>query len=157
MNADNPNNRDVDTKDDSDDEDDIYGDLGDISLNTENLDSAEPAESNFADNVQHGSQNFTEPDVKFTSMRKYTDLNLSIEEMSDALTTTASSFSLASTIGTYNDQTFDSNRKTDHEMTKCKKGNPQKAPHYLQETTKPNDWTSRSPNLMKVCILVFHI
>ena len=126
-------------------------------MNTENLDSAEPAESNFADNVQHGSQNFSEPDVKFTSMRKYTDLNLSIEEMSDALTTTASSFSLASTIGTYDDQTFDSDRKTAQEMTKCKNGNPRKDPHYLQEVTKPDDGTSRNPNLVKVCTLVFHI
>ena len=128
---DNPSIRDVGTRNDSDDEDDIYGDLGDISLNTENLDSAEPAESNFADNVQHGSQNFSEPDVKFTSMRKYTDLNLSIEEMSDALTTTASSFSLASTIGTYNDQTIDSDRQTAHEMTKCKIDNTKQSPHYL--------------------------
>ena len=154
---DNPSIRDVGTKNDSDDEDDIYGDLGDISLNTEHLDSAEFAESNFDDNVQHESKNFSKLNDDFTLMREYTDLSLSTDEMSDALTTTASSFSLASTIGTYNDQTFDSNRKTDHEMTKCKKGNPQKAPHYLQETTKPNDWTSRSPNLMKVCILVFHI
>ena len=126
-------------------------------MNSEKLDSAESTESNFDNNAQHGSKNFSKPNVEFNPMRRYTCLNLSIEEMSDALTTTASSFSLASTIGTYNDQTFDSNRKTDHEMTKCKKGNPQKAPHYLQETTKPNDWTSRSPNLMKVCILVFHI
>ena len=91
-------------------------------------------------------------------MRKYTDLSLSIEEMSDALTTTASSFSLASTIGTYNDETIDSEmRQTAHEMTKCRNGNTKQAPHYLQETTKPDDWTSRNPNLIKVCILVFHI
>ena len=90
-------------------------------------------------------------------MRKYTDLNLSIEEMSDALTTTASSFSLASTVGTYNDQTFDSDWKTAHEMTKCKNGSIKQAPHYLQETTKSDDWTSRNPNLIKVFILVFHI
>ena len=126
-------------------------------MNTENLDSAEPAESNFADNVQHGSQNFSEPDVKFTSMRKYTDLNLSIEEMSDALTTTASSFSLASTIGTYNDQSIDSDRQTAHEMTKCKIDNTKQSPHYLQETTKSDDWTSRNPNSKKVCILAFYI
>ena len=90
-------------------------------------------------------------------MRKYTDLNLSIEEMSDALTTTASSFSLASTIGTYNDQSIDSDRQTAQEMTKCKIGNTKQSPHYLQETTKPDDWTSRNTSLIKVCILVFHI
>ena len=126
-------------------------------MNTENLDSAESAESNLHDNDQHGPKNFSKPNVKFTSMRKYTDLNLSIEEMSDALTTTASSFSLASTIGTYNDQTIDSDRQIAHEMTKCKNGNTKLAPHYLQETTRPDDWTSSNPNLIKVCILVFHI
>ena len=155
--ADNLGIRYVGTKNDSDDEDDIYGDLGDISLNTEHLDSAESAESNFDDNVQHESKNFSKPNVDFTLMREYTDLSLLTEEMSDALTTTASSFSLASTIGTYDDQTFDSDRKTAQEMTKCKNGNPKKAPHYLQEVTKPDDGTSRNPNLVKVCTLVFHI
>ena len=86
---DNPSIRDVGTKNDSDDEDDIYGDLGDISLNTENLDSAESSESNFDDNVQHGSKNFSKPNAKLISMTRYTNLNLSLEEMSDALTTTA--------------------------------------------------------------------
>ena len=154
---DNPSIRDVGTKNDSDDEDDIYGDLGDISLNTENLDSAESSESNFDDNVQHGSKNFSKPNAKLISMTKYTNLNLSLEEMSDALTTTASSFSLASTIGTYNDQSIDSDRQTAHEMTKCKIDNTKQSPHYLQETTKSDDWTSRNPNSKKVCILAFYI
>ena len=61
--ADNLGIRYVGTKNDSDDEDDIYGDLGDISLNTEHLDSAESAESNFDDNVQHESKNFSKPNV----------------------------------------------------------------------------------------------
>ena len=119
-------------------------------MNSEKLDSAESAELNFDNNVQHGSKNFSEPNVEFNPMRKYTYLNLSIEEMSDA-------FSLASTIGTYNDQTFDSDRKTAHNMTKCKIDNTKQAPQYLQETTKPDDWTSRNLNLIKVCILVFHV
>ena len=126
-------------------------------MNTENLDSTESTESNFEDNVQHRPKNFSKPNVEFTSMRKYTGLNLSIEEMSDALTTTASSFSLASTIGTYNDQTIDSDRQTAHEMTKCRNCNTKQSPRYLQETTKPDDWTSHNHDLIKVCILVFHI
>ena len=126
-------------------------------MNTENLDSAESDESNFNDNVQHGPKNFSKPNVKFTSMRKYTNLNLSLEEMSDALTTTASSFSLASTVGTYNDQTIDFDRQTAHEMTKCRNCSTKQSPRYLQETTKPDDWTSHKHDLIKVCILVFHI
>lgn len=156
-NAEDLGNSDVVGKNGSDDEDDIYGDLGDISLNSEDLHSGESTESNLEENTQHKSQKFSKPNVELTSMKKYIDLDLSFEEMSDAMTTTASSFSLASTIGTYNNETFGSDRNMAQEITKCKNGNNKPAPHYLQETGKTDDWTSQKSNLIKVHISIFHI
>ena len=156
-NADDVGNSDVVSTNGSDDENDIYGDLGDISLNSADLYSGESTESNLEENIQHKSKKIFQPNVELTSMKKYIDLDLSFEEMSDAMTTTASSFTLASTIGTYNDETFGPDRNIAQEITKCINGNIKPSPHYLQETGKTDDWTSQNSNLIKVHISIFHI
>ena len=88
------------------DDGDIYGDLGDCSLKT---DLSNSMVSTFISSSEK-DYNFNTHDesnsIKGSSeMLENIDLNVSFEDMSDVLTTTASSFTLASTLDSYTNKT----------------------------------------------------
>ena len=90
-----------------DDDEDIYGDLGDCSFRTDLSNSMVSTiiSSSEKDYKTHDGSN----SIKGSSeLLDNIDLEVSFEDMSDVLTTTASSFTLASTIDSYTNKTIKS-------------------------------------------------
>ena len=91
------------------DDEDIYGDLGDCSFRTglsnsmvSTIISSSEKDYNYKTNDEYNS-------IKGSSeLLENIDLEVSFEDMSDVLTTTASSFTLASTIDSYTNKTIKS-------------------------------------------------
>ena len=89
------------------DDEDIYGDLGDCSSTTDASNSmvstiVSSSEKHYKYKKYEGSKLINES----CELLENIDLEVSFEDMSDVLTTTASSFTLASTMDSYSNKTI---------------------------------------------------